>query len=73
MKTVTAFLVGLVSLAILYGIVHAVECDSVRGLPLRVPQLWEYPVILACILLLVPALTSAYWNEGIIQKLTGKR
>ena len=39
----------------------------------RSAQLWEYPVVLLCILLLIPAFTSAYWNEGIIQKITGKR
>ena len=33
----------------------------------RAAQLWEYPVILACILLLVSAFTSAYWNEGIVE------
>jgi len=71
MKTVAAFLVGSVSLT-LVGYVHAVECERVF-LPARVPQLWEYPVILVCLLLLVPAFTSAFWSEALIQKLTGKR
>ena len=59
---------------LLYGIVHAVKCEDVVVMTQkRVAQFWEYPVVLLCLLLIVPALTSAYWNDALIQKLTGKR
>ena len=74
MNTAFAFLVGFANL-IIVGYVHAVESEGVVAplRPLRVTQLWEYPVALVCLLLLVPAFTSAYWSEALIQKLTGKR